>query len=175
MVTREEFADLALALPEATPGSHFGQPDFRVHGKIFCGLERAGERASLKIRKDVQALLIASRPEAFVPAAGFWGESGWTYVELPRVARDELRELVLDAWRLIAPAKLVAQHSSNPNAAGDLVITVSPTVRAEGRRGNKKSKPKQTRGPETRTRAPSKKQARVAPGKKIQRKRSTPG
>jgi hypothetical protein len=45
MVTREEFADLALALPEATPGSHFGQPDFRVHGKIFCGLERAGDRA----------------------------------------------------------------------------------------------------------------------------------
>jgi hypothetical protein len=158
MVTREEFAELALTLPETTPGSHFGQPDFRVRGKIFCGLERTAQRASLKVRKDVQALLIASRPRAFVPAAGFWGESGWTYVELPRVGRDELRELLLDAWRLIAPAHLV--------------ISVSPTARSPKRqRSTKKSALEQTeRRSQQRTETPSKKRARRAKKKRTPRR-----
>jgi hypothetical protein len=172
MVTREEFAELALTLPETTPGSHFGQPDFRVRGKIFCGLERTAQRASLKVRKDVQALLIASRPRAFVPAAGFWGESGWTYVELPRVGRDELRELLLDAWRLIAPAQLVARHAGNPDAISGLVISVSPTARSPKRqRSTKKSALEQTeRRSQQRTETPSKKRARRAKKKRTPRR-----
>lgn len=134
MVTRAQFAKLALAMPEATPGSHFGQPDFRVRGKIFAGLDRAAERASLKIRKELQSLLVDARPDAFVPAAGAWGEHGWTYAELPRVALDELRELVADAWRQIAPAQLVAQHAGAPDDLPELDITISVKPRKKATR-----------------------------------------
>jgi hypothetical protein len=33
-----DFRRIALALPEAVEGSHFGNPDFRVGGKIFATL-----------------------------------------------------------------------------------------------------------------------------------------
>lgn len=112
MPTREEFAALALALPETTAGSHFGQPDFRVCGKIFCSLDRVAARAALKLRREVQSPLLDARPDTFEAATGAWGASGWTHVELARIALDELRELVEDAWRQIAPKRLSAQHAA---------------------------------------------------------------
>jgi hypothetical protein len=125
MVTRAQFARLALALPETVQASHFGKPDFRVKGKIFAGLDPSEPRASLKMRKDLQALLVSSRPQAFVPATGGWGDSGWTMIELGHVALAELRELVTQAWALIAPARLVAQLAGAERGPGELDITPS--------------------------------------------------
>lgn len=119
VVTRQQFAELALSLPETAAKSHFSQPDFRVCGKIFCGLDRADERGYLKLPKEAQSLLAGSRPDAFAPAAGAWGESGWTYVMLPRVALAELRELLSDAWRQVAPKRLAVALP-----ASDVVVSV---------------------------------------------------
>jgi hypothetical protein len=130
LITRAQFAELALAMPEAARGSHFGNADFRVRNKIFATLDTGAERGSLKVRSEIQQLLVAARPQAFVPAAGAWGNSGWTYVLLEHVELDEVRELVADAWRLIAPARLAAQHAeSSPSA---LELEVTPVVSPRG-------------------------------------------
>lgn len=126
MVTRAQFAELALAMPEATQASHFGKPDFRVRNKIFANLDNDAERGSLKVRSEIQRMLVSARPEAFAPAAGAWGDSGWTYVMLEHVEAAELRELIADAWRLIAPARLAAQHAES--AAGALELEVTPVA-----------------------------------------------
>jgi hypothetical protein len=126
MVTRAQFTKVALSLPETLQASHFGKPDFRVKGKIFGGLDHTEPRASLKLAKELQAVLVGSRPQAFVPAAGAWGDAGWTMVELGHVALPELRELVAHAWQLIAPARLVAQHGGAEPASGELGIEPSP-------------------------------------------------
>lgn len=107
-MTRQQFAELALSLPETSEKSHFAQPDFRVCGKIFCGLGRAGERGYLKLPKEQQALVTEARPNAFSAAEGAWGGSGWTYVLLPRVSLAELSELLTEAWRQVAPRRLAA-------------------------------------------------------------------
>ena len=112
MVTRQQFAELALSLPETSERSHFAQPDFRVCGKIFCGLDRADERGYMKLPEEAQALLVEARADVFSPAAGAWGQSGWTYVTLPRVGLDELGELLTDAWRQVAPKRLAAELSA---------------------------------------------------------------
>ena len=55
-----------------------------------------------------QAALVAERPEVFevqFTAGGF----GWVVVQLDGIARDELAELTFEAWRLSAPARLVAR------------------------------------------------------------------
>ena len=94
--------------------SHFGQPDFRVRGKIFAGLDREGAQGTLKLSPELQAMLLSSRPEAFSPAAGYWGRQGWTRVHLEAVELGALKELVLEAFRMIAPKRLV---SAKPQAA----------------------------------------------------------
>lgn len=112
MATAAQFRKLALALPEVEEKSHFGKPDFRVRNKIFSGLSADGVRANLKIVSKVQSVLVRSRPETFSFAPGAWGRSGWTYVELAQAERKELRELLLAAWRLIAPKSLVREYDA---------------------------------------------------------------
>lgn len=142
MVTRAQFATLALALPETAQASHFGQPDFRVRGKIFANLDRALDRAVIKIQKDLQLMLVASRPEVFVPASGAWGNAGWTQVELAQVRLAELRELVADAWRQIAPQRLVQTYDA---AAGEQPSTTPKKTACTTRGKATKKRTKRTK------------------------------
>jgi hypothetical protein len=110
MVTEEQMRALALSMPEAEEKSHFGQADFRVRNKIFCGLSSDGLVGNLKLTADAQSLVLEAKPETFYPAAGAWGRSGWTHVRLERADLAELRVLIDEAWRLIAPKRLAASH-----------------------------------------------------------------
>ncbi len=47
-IQHAEVRRLALALPEATEGSHFDRADFRVRNKIFASLPPDGRTVSLK-------------------------------------------------------------------------------------------------------------------------------
>jgi hypothetical protein len=117
VVTVAQMRKLAMALPAVEEKSHFEQPDFRVRGKIFAGLSRDGKHGTLKLPPEVQAMILDARPKVFAPAAGAWGRSGWTRVELARVRLAELETLLAEAWRLVAPRAL-AQASFGPAAAG---------------------------------------------------------
>jgi hypothetical protein len=106
MVTAAQVRKLALSFPEVEEKSHFEQPDFRVRNKIFAGLSRDQREGSLKLTPETQAMALSSNPEAFSPAAGAWGRSGWTKYQLARVSAGELRELLREAYALVAPARL---------------------------------------------------------------------
>jgi len=108
MASAAQMRKLALSMPDVEERSHFEQPDFRVRGKIFAGLSRDGARGTLKLVPEAQAMLLDAKPRAFSAAAGAWGRAGWTYVELARVREAELEGLLLQAWRLVAPKRLVA-------------------------------------------------------------------
>jgi hypothetical protein len=127
MVSRAQLKNIALSMPEAEEKSHFGQPDFRVRNKIFAGLLREGEIAWLKVASSVQMVLLTTRPEVFNAAAGAWGRSGWIYVQLSKVKPAELRALVRDSWRLVAPKTLTAAQEVHSRAQTD---SSSPKRRA---------------------------------------------
>lgn len=122
MTTAAQFRKLALSMPETEEKSHFEQPDFRVKGKIFCGLSRDGETANLKLTPELQAMVLSDA--AFTPAAGAWGRSGWTHVLLRAVELEALRDLVREAWRIVAPKKL--HGAVAPDAARDLAKRTPP-------------------------------------------------
>jgi hypothetical protein len=111
-VSPAQFRKLALSLPETEEKSHFGQPDFRVKNKIFAGLSPDGKRGTLKLEPEVQSMVVGAKPGAFFPAAGAWGRKGWTHVELARAGVAELKELVVGAWRLTAPKRLVLAYDA---------------------------------------------------------------
>jgi hypothetical protein len=116
-ITSAQWRKLACSLPEVEEMSHFEQPDFRVRKKIFAGLSRDGKLGTLKLTPEFQAMLIDAKPKAFVPAAGAWGAKGWTRVVLANVDAAVVPELMLEAWRLVAPKTLVAAHGA-PQPAG---------------------------------------------------------
>jgi hypothetical protein len=116
-VTAAQWRKLASALPEVEEKSHFEQPDFRVRNKIFAELSQDGKQATLKCTPEFQAMLLDAKPDVFSPAAGAWGRQGWTRVVLAKLELARAPDLLLEAWRLVAPKKLVAAHSGKQPAA----------------------------------------------------------
>lgn len=113
-ITAAQWRKLACALPGVEEKSHFEQPDFRVRNKIFAGLDREETQGVLKLAPELQAMLCASKPKAFLPAAGGWGRSGWTHVVLARVDAGAVPELLRESYRLVAPKLLIAQLDGKP-------------------------------------------------------------
>jgi len=97
---------MALALPEAVERETWGAPTFRVRGKIFVMFAEGEREAWVKSTHDEQRALTQMDPGTFfVPP--YVGPSGWVGVRFGTVDRDEMRELLIEAWRLTAPKRLV--------------------------------------------------------------------
>ena len=107
---------LCLALPEAHEVEAWGEPTFRVRNKMFATFasranHHGGGRDSVwvKATAENQQLLVQSDPDRyFVPP--YVGPSGWVGVHLDgSVDWDDVRELLEDGYRMIAPKRLLVQ------------------------------------------------------------------
>ena len=92
----------ALTLPEAHAGAHQGGPDLRVCNKIFATLPVGTGRVHLKTTPAHLGLLLQRDPDVF---RDVWG-GRWVGVRLDGIDADELRQLVTDAYCLVAPKRL---------------------------------------------------------------------
>jgi hypothetical protein len=109
-MTAEKYRQFALALPEVVEGSHMGNVDFRVRGKIFATLHPPRlNRGALKLTIYQQKSLMAAEPACFGPAVGAWGRKGWTFVQLQRANSATVRRALEMAWYNVAPKRLAAQ------------------------------------------------------------------
>jgi hypothetical protein len=115
MATMADLDELAMALPLVTKEvTDDGRPAYHVHGKLFCFHrgrrpdavdEQTGERLTdvLMFRVgdlDEKELLLAGRSDVFFTTPHFKGYPA-VLMRIPSLAdidREELRELVVDAW-----------------------------------------------------------------------------
>lgn len=104
---------ICLALPDATEKIAWGEPTWRV-GKIFAQTATHHHGAEhvavwLPAEPGAQQALVASDPEQFfVPP--YVGGKGWIGVRIDRGPDWEIvAALVEDAYRLVAPRRLVAE------------------------------------------------------------------
>lgn len=98
---------LAMALPEAEERETWETPTFRVRNRIFAMLADGQREVWVKSTRDEQQALIAMDPDTFF-FPSYVGPSGWIGVRFRTADRDELRELIVEAWRMTAPKRLVA-------------------------------------------------------------------
>lgn len=106
---------LCLSLPEAVEVEAWSEPTFRVNKKLFAmyaapNNHHGGGRPAVwcKAAPGNQGLMVRAAPERFfVPP--YVGPSGWVGVYLDgMVDWAELKELLTDSYRLIAPKRLAA-------------------------------------------------------------------
>jgi hypothetical protein len=76
-----------------------------VAGRTFGYLWEPTVTMGLRQTIAEQLALVGERPEVFEVQFTAYGY-GWVVVHLDGVERDELAELVFEAWRLTAPAEL---------------------------------------------------------------------
>jgi hypothetical protein len=117
----ERLRGICLALPEATEKEAWAEPTWRAKGKMFAQMDdhhHGGEHCSVWLPSTLEAqeALVAADPKRFFRPA-YVGHKGWIGVVLdtkPDWAMVE--ELVRDAYRRIAPPKLIAQLDGTPAA-----------------------------------------------------------
>jgi len=109
----ERLRKICLALPEATEKEAWSEPTWRVKGKMFAQMDDYHHGSShcavwLPSTIEAQEALIAADPKRFFRPA-YVGHKGWIGVVLDTGPDWEVvAELVRDAYRRIAPAKLAA-------------------------------------------------------------------
>jgi hypothetical protein len=124
--------ELALALPQVTREvSDDGRPSYHVHGKLFCfhrgrrpdAIDENGERLDdvLMFRVpdlDVKELLLADERGLYFTTPHFNGYAAvlMRIPDLARLDRDELGDLVAEAW-LTRAQKRVAKAWLAENGA----------------------------------------------------------
>jgi hypothetical protein len=116
-----DFRRIALSLEGAEEGSHFGQADFRVGGRIFATLaaEKQGY-GNLMLAPEQQAGFVAEEPEIFLAIPGGWGRNGATHVRLAAANEDLLLGALRTAWKLRVEKnqKVGKRRGSPPKSKG---------------------------------------------------------
>ena len=107
--------EIALALPETNERLSHGMPTFFIRDKkvfVSCVDDHHGDGILgiwVGAAPGVQEELIDQEPERFYRPP-YVGHRGWVGVRLDvDVDLDELREIITDSYRLVAPKTLVRQ------------------------------------------------------------------
>ncbi|GHJ58342.1 hypothetical protein NOK12_08610 [Nocardioides sp. OK12] len=109
MSSTRDVVELVDQLPGTARTDHGRYTRLRVAGRTFGYLWEPTVTVGLKQTLAEQHALVAMRPDVFevqFTAGGF----GWVVAHLRHVERDELAELVFEAWRLSAPADLLEER-----------------------------------------------------------------
>lgn len=97
----KDFKRIALSMEGAEEGSHMGAVDFRVGGRIFATLASVKDGyGNLMLTPEIQAELLAERPDLFLAVHGGWGRMGATHIRLAKADEDSLRGALQAAWKL---------------------------------------------------------------------------
>ena len=118
-MTPDRFRRIALSLAGVEEREHMGHPDFRVGGKIFATLGYPDNQCgTVMLSPEDQSVLVRQYPKAFTPAAGAWGRSGSTAVQLRHAPASAVRLAIEAAWeRRALGTKPVRARSRGPAAA----------------------------------------------------------
>ncbi len=98
---------IALSLPETTEQGAWGNPTFRVRGKIFAALSGDDASIGVKCPREERDELITAEPGKFFIRAGHDEKFHWLRVRLAALEdTGELRDILVDSWRQAAPRRL---------------------------------------------------------------------
>jgi hypothetical protein len=110
VVTADDVRRVAMSLPRTTEALVRDRVKFRVGRLVYVALSRDETLMGFGFPKDERAALVESEPDKFLmPGAGDL-RYNWVVVRLAALDETELRELVVDAWRMVVPKRVAASH-----------------------------------------------------------------
>jgi hypothetical protein len=110
MATIEGVRALALSLPRAYEALVRDRVKFRVGRIVFLAFSRDEKLMGFGFPKEEREALIASDPHKFMMPEPSDLRYHWAVVRLDAIDDVEMRELVLDAWRMVVPKRVAAEH-----------------------------------------------------------------
>ena len=111
MVTVDEVRAFASTLPRSTEAFVQGRIKFRVGRIVFLAFSRDGTLLGFGFPKEWREALVESEPDTFMLPRPSDLRYNWVVVRLEAIDEERMRELVLDAWQMCVPQKLVDEYA----------------------------------------------------------------
>ena len=105
-VTFETVRQIAQTLPGAEESTSYGTPAFKVKGKLFTRQHQDGESLVIAVDFNEREEMMNAAPEKFYITDHYLNYP-WMLVRMKQVNQDELRDLLMGAWRRVAGKTLV--------------------------------------------------------------------
>lgn len=106
MVTIDDVREVAADLPRSYEVLVRDRVKFRVGRIVWLAFSRDETQMGLAFWKEERDAMIASEPDKFLMPSKADLRYNWIEVRLAALDRDEMRELVLDAWALAVPKRV---------------------------------------------------------------------
>jgi hypothetical protein len=81
---------------------------FRVGRLVYVAISPDEELMGFGFPREERAALVAARPDTFQLPVRSDERYNWVRVRLAAIDQTEMRELVLDAWRMVVPKRVAA-------------------------------------------------------------------
>jgi hypothetical protein len=110
-VTVDEVRDFAATLPRSSEAFVRGRIKFRVGRIVFLAFSKDGETMGFGFPKEWRAALVESEPEKFSLPSESDMRYHWAHVRLAKIDRDEMIDLVENAWALCVPKRVAEEYA----------------------------------------------------------------
>jgi hypothetical protein len=105
-VTVEDARAIVASLPRSSEGEVRGSVRFRVGQIVYAAFYADESIMGFAFPKEERDALVAGEPDRFLLPRTSDLRFNWVCVRLDALDVDELRELLVDAWRMCVPKKV---------------------------------------------------------------------
>ncbi len=113
MVTIDDVRAVAAPLPRSYEALVRDRVKFRVGRIVYLAFSRDEAVMGFAFPREERAALVASEPDKFLMPAPADLRYNWVQVRLAALDRPELREIVVDAWRMVVPKGIAAAFTGS--------------------------------------------------------------
>jgi len=128
-VTVDEVRAFAATLPRSSEAFVRGRVKFRVGRIVFLSFSKDGTLMGFGFPKDWRIALVESEPEKFSMPSESDMRYSWGHARLAEIDRDEMRDLVENAWALCVPKRVADEYAAAQGYHGPVASCSAPRNR----------------------------------------------
>jgi hypothetical protein len=110
VVTIDDVRAITTTLPRSYEAVVRDRVKFRVGRIVYLALSPDETVMGFAFPREERAALVASEPETFLMPVRSDERYNWVRVRLAAIDEEQLREIVLDAWRMVVPKRVSAER-----------------------------------------------------------------
>ncbi|HET6764447.1 MAG TPA: MmcQ/YjbR family DNA-binding protein [Longimicrobiaceae bacterium] len=116
-LTFDEVCALCDALPEVGVGTSYGTQALKVRDKLMARMKEDGVTLVVKVPFEVRSYLLDNQPDAYFITDHYRGYPA-VLARLAVIDRQHLAAMLEEAWRMVAPKRLLREHDARTAAEG---------------------------------------------------------
>jgi hypothetical protein len=119
VVTIDDVRALALTLPRSYEAIVRDRVKFRVGRLVYAAFSRDETLMGFAFPKEERVALVESDPEKFFMPTGGDLRYNWVVVRLDKLGKREMRDFIVDAWRMCVPKGVAADYLGRASRHGE--------------------------------------------------------